>query len=227
MEFTGITSGSARVARSLLRDGPTTAATLAQRLGLTPQAVRRHLDQLSADGLIDSGLRAPFGPAPVRGRGRPAKVFFLTEAGRDLLENSYDDLAVDVLRYLRETGGPEAVAAYASHRAADLIHRYDGADLDELADLLTADGYAASVVPGAAGEPVQLCQHHCPVSHVAGEFPEFCEAETAALSKILGRHVTRLATIAHGDGVCTSVVAPQPPNTKVDVRTSPQGKAAR
>ena len=32
------------------------------------------------------------------------------------------------------------------------------------------------------------------------------EAETAALGEALGVHVTRLATIAHGDGVCTTVI---------------------
>jgi len=52
----------------------------------------------------------------------------------------------------------------------------------------------------------QLCQQHCPVSHVAHEFPELCEAETAAISRMLGRHVQRLATIAHGDGVCTTCI---------------------
>jgi predicted ArsR family transcriptional regulator len=41
---------------------------------------------------------------------------------------------------------------------------------------------------------------------VAAEFPELCEAETAAFSAILGTHVQRLATIAHGDGVCTTYI---------------------
>jgi predicted ArsR family transcriptional regulator len=41
---------------------------------------------------------------------------------------------------------------------------------------------------------------------VAAEFPELCEAETAAFSALLGTHVQRLATIAHGDGVCTTYI---------------------
>jgi predicted ArsR family transcriptional regulator len=41
---------------------------------------------------------------------------------------------------------------------------------------------------------------------VASEFPELCDAETAAFSEILGTHVQRLATIAHGDGVCTTFI---------------------
>jgi predicted ArsR family transcriptional regulator len=54
---------------------------------------------------------------------------------------------------------------------------------------------------------VQLCQHHCPVVDAAREFPVLCEAETAELGRIMGRHVTRLATLAHGDEVCTSVIS--------------------
>jgi len=72
---------------------------------------------------------------------------------------------------------------------------------------LSRDGYAASTVRAAEGsESLQLCQHHCPVSHVAAEFPQLCEAETVAFGRILGTHVQRLATIAHGDGVCTTHV---------------------
>ena len=63
----------------------------------------------------------------------------------------------------------------------------------------------------SAGE--QLCQQHCPVSHVAHEFPQLCEAETAAISRVLGRHVQRLATIAHGDGVCTTCIPDLPSTT--------------
>ena len=71
-----------------------------------------------------------------------------------------------------------------------------------VADALTADGFVASVRPSAAGE--QLCQHHCPVAHVAERFPQLCEAETEAFARLVGGPVQRLATIAHGDGVCTT-----------------------
>lgn len=50
----------------------------------------------------------------------------------------------------------------------------------------------------------QLLQHHCPVAHVAAEFPVLCEIETQLFASLLGSHVQRLATIAHGDGVCTT-----------------------
>jgi hypothetical protein len=41
---------------------------------------------------------------------------------------------------------------------------------------------------------------------VAAEFPQLCEAETQAFGRLLGTPVQRLATIAHGDGICTTHV---------------------
>jgi predicted ArsR family transcriptional regulator len=200
------------VARALLEDGPISAAAVADRLGLSPAAVRRHLDALLADGEAtarDAPRRAP------RGRGRPAKLFLLTESGRARFGHAYDDLALAAMRFVSEHGGPAAVRAFAEQRAAAMIdpHRAairsqpDTADRARaLAIALTREGYAASArsitLNGVAGE--QLCQHHCPVAHVAAEFPQLCEAETAAFAELLGTHVQRLATLARGDAACTT-----------------------
>jgi predicted ArsR family transcriptional regulator len=210
-----------RVVRSVMVNGPSTAAALAERLQLTPAAVRRHLDHLLEDGTLEA--REPRTTA-TRGRGRPAKVFALTPAGRDRLDQAYDDLAVQAIRFLSETGGPEAVRQFADRRANRIEQRFDTllqarpdlAPVDALAQVFTDEGYAAAVRNLPVGE--QLCQQHCPVSHVAHEFPELCEAETAAISRMLGgRHVQRLATIAHGDGVCTTCI----PSTTAPVPSTP------
>ena len=221
------------MARALLEGGPATASELAEGLGLTTTAVRRHLDSLEAEGHVTHGERAPYGPAPRRGRGRPARVYALTTSGRDAFEQDYDDLAVDVLRYLVETGGPDAVLAFARHRSSALEHRFAAAiaahddplgRVEALAEVLADAGYAAAVVPTDAGG-AQLCQHHCPVAHVAEEFPALCEAETEAFSRLLGRHVTRLATIAHGDGVCTTLVPLAPASTDRPVPATERSSA--
>jgi predicted ArsR family transcriptional regulator len=153
-----------------------------------------------------------------RGRGRPARVFLLTDSGRDTFLQAYDDLAARALRFVRDSGGAEAVTEFARLRTAEIEDRFRSrvasADPDDrvqaLADALTADGYAASVRSTSGGD--QICQHHCPVAHVAAEFPQLCEAETEVFARLLGRHVQRLATIAHGDGICTTNV-PRPLST--------------
>ncbi len=212
-----------RVARSILVNGPSTAAALAERLELTPAAVRRHLDQLLADGAVLARDPRPVGS---RGRGRPAKVFALTERGRDSFDQQYDDLATEALRFLSETGGEQAVRAFADRRASFIERRFpdlreanpEASDAEVLALVFSEEGYAAAVrqLP-VAGE--QLCQQHCPVSHVAHEFPQLCEAETEAISRVLGTHVQRLATIAHGDGVCTTCIPASQPTKKEQVTT--------
>jgi predicted ArsR family transcriptional regulator len=206
-----------RVLRVVSQEGPVSIAALVARLGLTETALRRHMENLAADGLVEA--REAGGP---RRRGRPARAWVLTERGHQTLASDYDHLAGDALRFLRDTAGEDAVQAFAERRVAALEERVAdrvaaaGADPEDraeaLVEALNADGYAASARP--VGEPgtagpltgIQLCQGHCPVQHVASEFPELCEAETEAFSRLLGVHVQRLATLAHGDHVCTTFV---------------------
>lgn len=197
------------VARLLLEHGPATAAAIAEELGLGQAAVRRHLDAMIADGQACT-RQAPRGP---RGRGRPARLYLLTEAGRTRFGHAYDDLAVAALRFLGEHVGEQAVTAFARQRVAELVDRHRGAvsaapdpatRAEALAEALTREGYASSTRRVGSGE--QLCQHHCPVAHVAAEFPQLCEAETALFADLLGTHVQRLATIARGDAACTTHV---------------------
>ncbi|MET9444543.1 metalloregulator ArsR/SmtB family transcription factor [Streptomyces sp. NPDC006610] len=207
---TGERSTRNRVARSVLDHGPSTVAELAGRLGLTQAAVRRHLDALVADDVVEAREQRVYG---ARTRGRPAKVFALTDHGREAFDQSYDKLAADALRWIADReGGSEAIAAFARARIAAQSGAYRRAvetatpeeRTEALAKALSADGYAATARSAPTGE--QLCQHHCPVAHVAEQFPQLCEAETEFFAEILGTHVQRLATIAHGDGVCTTFI---------------------
>ena len=195
------------IARSILENGPSTAVALGERLALTPAGIRRHLDNLIADGILEA--REPH-VGLSRGRGRPSKVFVMTDQGREKFEHSYDDLAVAALKFMSAQSGAHLVQAFAKTRADDIERKGTDAikkasDKNEaLASFLTEQGYAATVIERKLGE--EICQHHCPIAHVAAEFPELCEAETAAFSAILGTHVQRLATIAHGDGVWTTYI---------------------
>ena len=219
MDHTADPRTRARVARMVLEQGPITAADVACRLGLTSAAVRRHLD-----ALVDTDLAAVREPvrSPVRGRGRPARVYVLTPAGHDSMSTAYDDLAASAMDFLAEQLGPQAIEAFAVRRVAELERRYApvieaaGPDVSArtkaLAGALAGDGYAATSRPvGSSTTSVpdagmQLCQGHCPVQHVATRFPQLCEAETEVFSRLLGVHVQRLATLAGGAHVCTTHV---------------------
>jgi predicted ArsR family transcriptional regulator len=134
----------------------------------------------------------------------------MTDSGREKFEHSYDDLAVAALKFMSAQSGEHLVKAFAQSRADDIERKATIAlakrsnKTEALASFLTEQGYASSVESRQMGE--ELCQHHCPIAHVAAEFPQLCEAETEAFSRVLGTHVQRLATIAHGDGVCTTYI---------------------
>jgi predicted ArsR family transcriptional regulator len=195
------------IARSILENGPSTASTLSERLALTPAGIRRHLDLLVADGILEA--RDPR-VGTSRGRGRPSKVFLMTDEGRSQFEHSYDDLAVAALKFMAAHSGDHLVTAFAQSRAEDIERKATpylakrAKKIEALATFLTEQGYAASVEKRGTGE--EICQHHCPIAHVAAQYPQLCEAETQAFSRLLGTHVQRLATIAHGDGVCTTYI---------------------
>lgn len=194
----------------LLLEGPITAGQIGERLGISAAGVRRHLDALIEAGDAQASAAAAW---QHNGRGRPAKRYRLTAAGRAKLGHTYDDLAVAAIRQLREIGGKDAVRTFARRRMdtilAGVTEGSDGvADTAErVADALTRAGYATTTAPVEGPiHGVQICQHHCPVSHVAEEFPELCETESEAFAEILGTHVQRLATIVNGDCACTTHV---------------------
>ncbi|MBJ2121563.1 helix-turn-helix domain-containing protein [Arthrobacter sp. MSA 4-2] len=215
-----------RVLSAVLERGPVSAAELGSGLGFTPAAVRRHLDALSRDGLIE----VKRGGSTATGAGRPARRYVLSQRGQSRLGNDYLDIARAALQQLGAAAGPDAVAEFARSRFAGMEERYRplieaaGPDLEAraraLAEALSTDGFVGSarvVGPAGAARPaaggaaprgtllsVQLCQGHCPVQQLAADFPAFCDQETAAFSRLLGVDVRRLSTLASGGHVCTT-----------------------
>ena len=201
---------------TMLRAGTITATQLAHTLGLSAAGIRRHLDALIDDEYAELVTTKK----PSGGRGRPAKAFRLTPQGRALFGHDNDSLAVQALTTLRETGGDEAVKAFARKRARDLVSDVDKRDDDTiehaahaLVDALSRNGYAATIA--SANHSLQICQHHCPIAEVAAQFPELCEAENEVIAALLGQHVQPLASIANGNDVCTTNI-PLTPNERSD-----------
>lgn len=216
------------IVRLLLESGSITAADIGAKLGISAAGVRRHLDVLVDSGEAESLAAAPWQHA---GRGRPAKRYRLTAAGRAKLEHTYDDLASAAMRQLREIGGDQAVRTFARRRIDTILAGVQPAETDDdsavaeaaeqVADALSRAGYATTATPvGGPIKGIEICQHHCPVSHVAEEFPELCEAEKQAISEVLGTHVQRLASIVNGDCACTTHVPLNPPTDNEQGATS-------
>jgi predicted ArsR family transcriptional regulator len=206
-----------RVLNAVLEHGPISAAELGDLLGFTPAAVRRHLDHLSRDGVIEVKRVARAGARA----GRPARRYVLSSQGQSTLGNDYLDIATLALRRLSDMAGPEAVRQFAVERFAEMERRYApeveqaGPDIAArakvLSEVLTRDGFVASAASIEAKAPlpaalssVQLCQGHCPIQQLATQFPVFCDVETEVFARLVGVDVRRLSTLARGGHVCTT-----------------------
>ena len=196
-----------RILGLVASSGPITAATLAKELGVTSAGIRRHLTLLTDDDYIVEHEQTG---SHERVRGRPARSYVATAGGQRALQTAYSDVAVDALKYLRDS---DSLDAFVQAQAAAFEASLEGVvDLStpieervrDLAAALGDQGYATSVRPGPGGYAVQLCQGHCPVQRVAEAVPEWCEAETQAISRVLDVHVQRLSTLAGGAHVCTT-----------------------
>jgi len=208
-----------RVLSLVLAHGPISAAQIAKDLGLTPAAVRRHLDALEAEQFIEvSALRSA-----QSGAGRPARRYVVAPGGHEQLGHDYLGLAHRALETMQRVGGEKLVQAFVAEQIERMRERYRpqveaaGPDVDDRLNALTAamsrDGFVAShttVTPrgpkGVTLRSAQLCQGHCPIQDIASEYPEFCEQETALISELLDVDVRRLSTMAAGAHVCTTHV---------------------
>lgn len=202
----------ARVVEHLAAHPRATAGSLADALGTSATAVRKHLDRLRDDGLVADEAPAPDGP------GRPAVRWSLTDEGHQLLPDGHAELANEVLSFLSDTHGRDGMRAFLRwrmDRQADALARdVAGGALEErlehLADALSAAGFAARVEPTDDGG-FALVQTHCTVQGVAAEHPALCAYEAATFRRVLGDvQVSRRSTIAGGDHACVCQVAAAP-----------------
>lgn len=225
-----------RILRLIVEDGPVSTPDLAARLDLTAAAVRRHLQALLDESAIEE--RHALG-RDTRGRGRPARYFVATERGQGVFAEAtraggYEEVATEALAFLERTQGSNAIEDFARARLAGFEERFkaraSGSPDDDVAvliELLNEDGYAATVRPVPGAPVLQLCQGHCPVHHVAARFPQLCDAETEAFSRLLGVHVQRLATLAGGEHVCTTSIPLPPPHAGATARRAGLNEGTR
>lgn len=204
-----------RVLTAVLEQGPVSAAQLGTFLKLTPAAVRRHLDTLTREGLIEVKLVSN----AKSGAGRPARRYVVSRRGQTEIGDDYLEIARLALEEISGLRGEEGVIEFARRRFAKMEAKYqplvDAAGSDvaarskALAAALNTEKFVASsdsLNAGTAMAAEQLCQGHCPIQELASTFPQFCDAETEVFARLVGVDVRRLSTMASGGHVCTTHV---------------------
>jgi DeoR family suf operon transcriptional repressor len=177
----------------LLKQNQATAQELAEILEISPQAIRRHLKDLEAEGLIEhQQVQA--------GMGRPQYVYKLSRQGRDRFPNRYEEFAVSLLDTLTETVGRDQVSSILrkqwERKALEYRDRLGKGSLQErvakLVELRQSEGYMAewyALEPNGSskgfGYQFILKEHNCAISNVAESFPSVCGHELEMFAAVL------------------------------------------
>ena len=201
----------AAVVDHLRREPGATIAELADVLGVSEVATRRHIAILEEREFVAGQTVEADGP------GRPATTYRLTDRARALFPQRYAAVASELIEFISSEHGRDGLRDYLRWRLdretdsyRDVVDADDlGAKLHQLAEALSEAGYDAEVRE-EDGEYV-LEQGHCAIYDVAKHHPEMCAYEAATFSKVLGRDVTlsRRQTIAAGATACVCNVTPK------------------
>jgi DeoR family suf operon transcriptional repressor len=204
-----------------------TTRELASIIGVTPNALRRHLKELELEGVVRYRRE-------IRGVGGPVFAYSLTETGEALFPRAYDTALAEVLELVRAQSGEAGVVelfrrrweTIAEEARAELVQLPIEARAERLASLLTSLGYMAEL---RSGDSTTLTEHNCAIRIVAQRFPEVCEAEERFISDILGTPVTRQAHIATGGSCCEYCIQPEgaEPGPVLERITRPARPASR
>jgi DeoR family transcriptional regulator, suf operon transcriptional repressor len=189
------------VLQHLKRAQPLTARELATGLGVSLNAVRHHLKELEADGLIQYERMH-------RGVGAPAFAYRLSASGEALFPRRYQETLTALLEQMVQRDGREAAVALLETHFEGLARRLrtELADstpaerLQALGRVLSEEGYMAEVT--TRGGQATLTEHNCAIPAVAERFPEICAAEARFLADVLRADVDRQGHMLNGCSAC-------------------------
>ena len=188
----------------LKRGGPADAGALAETLGVTPMAVRLHLYELEKEGLVAAHSEP-------RGRGRPLKIWALTETSARVFPDAHQGLAVQLIKSVEslfgEAGLNKVIADHGAIQRANYLVRLEGAKtlgerVKRLAKARADEGYMAEAKRDGAAW--LLVENHCPVCSAAKICTRLCTNELAVFQQVLGKDVavTREEHILSGARRC-------------------------
>jgi predicted ArsR family transcriptional regulator len=190
-----------RILDTLRRRGPCTVADLARRFRISTMAVRFQLAGLAREGFVRSEqTRAS--------RGRPARLYGLTNSSTCCFPERAGPLALEVLEEMEAMAGRDLVVQAMERRARRLADAWreqlKGFPFAErvrrLAVLRDEEGYLAEAEPVPGGTPA-LVERHCPISALAERWPEVCRIEQEMFRRALGAEVERTEHLLSG-GLC-------------------------
>lgn len=187
---------------TLKRDGPLIVNDLAEKMGLTGEAIRQHLLHLQNDGWVERI------PGKAGCSGRPAMHYSLTKDGEHLFPKAYDELSIELLDTVAGQLGEEALEKLLISLTEARVQKWEpqlrGLSLEERAEALKnfyLEEHSFMQVEQKDGE-LRLIERNCPFLNVAMRRPILCSVTVSSLSRLLGYRVVREEKFQNGDGRC-------------------------
>jgi predicted ArsR family transcriptional regulator len=198
----GASSTRRQIMMMLKTEGALTVGEIAERLGVTEMAVRRHINTLERDGLISAKLLR-------QAMGRPTNQYYLTEKSEDYFPKSYSNFTLDLLKDLEKNHGVEMIEQVFKSREKRLTEEYQvnfsGKNLDEkvklLAEIQDKKGYMVQLEKQEDGS-YRLIEFNCPIAQVANRYNHACQCEINWFKKLLDADVERIECKAKGGQNC-------------------------
>jgi predicted ArsR family transcriptional regulator len=179
---------------------------MAKELGITEMAIRRHLNTLERDGLIETKLVR-------QAMGRPLHLYSLTLLADDLFPKNYHQLTLELLDELEPGENNNPAGRLFEGRKQKLLKKYKGRmegkslvdRVAELADIQNNNGYMARWETAETGHYV-LTEYNCPIAQVAKQYNEACHCELSLFQNLLGAEVERTECLTKGGNKCTYLI---------------------
>ncbi|WP_184663983.1 helix-turn-helix transcriptional regulator [Texcoconibacillus texcoconensis] len=204
MTTTKTTSTRELILRLLKKKGKLTVAEFAEELQITEMAVRRHLNTLERDQIVETTLLR-------QAMGRPTNIYQLTKSGQETFPRDYAPLALDILNDIQTMYGEDMLEELFQRRKERLSKRYMKRlhhlsfeeRIEEFMNIQNELGYMAEYDLDEDGR-YWFKQYNCPISRVSQHFTSICQYEQSMLQEILeAEHVSCMMCASNGqDGYC-------------------------
>ena len=189
------------IIRQIKRAQPLTAKELGEIFGVSANAVRRHLKELEAEGLVVYGREQ-------RGTGAPTYAFRLSSDGEALFPRQYEQALTRLIGHVVDNEARAAAIAVVEEQYADLRRQLGGVSdnltpFDRLKNVTNVMGEVGFMTESSEEDgEVMLSVHNCVLHAVVNCLPEVCDTELRFLEDALGARVERQTHILSGCNAC-------------------------
>ena len=181
-----------------------TVDELVDSIGLSRSAVNQHLGVLEREGYVRKA-------AARRTKGRPGRVYVLSEEGTNLFPKKYSWFSRVLIQALRDQVGEERVASYMFHLGVDMsaacIPRLVGKNraerIAEIVKIMNEAGFVARTIAAEGGDKLPRVEcKNCVYHDLSKEFPEVCRFDIGFLSGLMGAEVEHQECMQRGGDAC-------------------------